>query len=197
MERELSAQPIFIYSMNLKNEAKSVKNINTVTDETQYKKHLWNRRKMWFLSQSDAVVPGVSDRILKQMHTVNRTPKYATTTPVKQPSWCQDCLSLPMILITRLTSVATLPWGEVGVQTVYRVCQKQWCLRLQVACCICQDLLQGSPVLWKGIYPNAPQTLVWLIYLFGIRSFCWQISSPMSLFFLMKIIKVKNWLSAH
>lgn len=85
------------------NEATSYSCIaEVITDEThhgqQEEKIFSVIEANFWCSQSDAVPSGVSGRVPEQMHTANRTPKYATAKPMKQPSLCQGWLSVPMIL---------------------------------------------------------------------------------------------------
>lgn len=162
------------------NEATSYSCIaEVITDEThhgqQEEKIFSVIEANFWCSQSDAVPSGVSGRVPEQMHTANRTPKYATAKPMKQPSLCQGWLSVPMILNHKpYLDCNTVMRGWGGGQTVYRVCQKQCCLRLQIVLTICQDLIQISPVLWKSIPPTEPQTVVYFICLSAIRSFHWS-----------------------
>lgn len=69
------------------------------------------------------------------MHTVNRTPRYATTKPIKPPSLCQDWSRVPMILITSHTSIATLPRrvGGMGDKKFTGFVRNNDALRLQVS----------------------------------------------------------------
>lgn len=75
--------------------------------------------------------------------------------PEKKPRLCQLWLSVPVTLkhARQPWFCCNMPWEAGWGKTVYKGCQEQWCLRLNVAQNICQDVLLDSLDLLKTHFP--------------------------------------------